>query len=1262
MRSIRAFALCIPVLSILLAVCGLPPALHAQSPQLTARITGAIDESSRVTLKGSVHPLVRRAVDQGAAPGDLQLGRMQLLLKPTDAQQAALRELLQAQQNKRSEQYHKWLTPAQFGEQFGVAQQDIDTITGWLQSHGFSIESVSQGRNLITFSGTNAQLQNAFRTTIHSYKVNGEQHHANASDPSIPAALAPAITGITALNDFTSKPSYKEAGLFTRDMGAGKWIKATQTQTGTITEATATGNQTLPATGPHDFAVAPQVNTSNPTYYAVGPYDFATIYNVLPLWKAGYDGTGQTIAIVGRSDIHPADVDSFRSAFGLPAKNLNIILDGPDPGFTTDEPESDLDVEWSGAVARGATIDYVEAGTTFTTDGAALAAQYIVDNNIAPILSISYGECEAAMGPANQFYNSLWQQAAAQGITVFAAAGDAGSAVCDNPDEVIDSVYGLAVSGIASTPYDVAAGGTDFSGNYNATSTYWSATNNPTTLQSALSYIPETPWNDSCGNPLILPILGPQIGVTTAEELCNSTPAYADDLIDIVGGGGGQSGYAGTDGLADYGWEDLPAYQGYAKPAWQAGVPGIPSDGVRDLPDVSLFAGNGFWGSFYVVCDSDDTSTGSCDFTDGGQVLGAGGTSFVAPSFSGILAIVNQYQAKQGQSAQQGNANYILYKLAANEYNNATTLAACGSSSATANNACVFYDINQGANVVPCGFPSPLSPGCTIENPNDGLGLLTGWTAGAGYDLASGLGSVNAYNLVTNWGSASSTFAGSQTALTPTTSSGVYGTPFSISIAVAAASGETGTPSGSASIILGNSSAPFSGFSGGPFTLNGSAQATGQITGLPAGTDTIEASYSGDATFAGSTSTGTHITIAQAATATALIASRSTLASGDSVTFNLTINTQSTANSPTGSVVFTDSTNGTTLGTVAVQPAAGASGNSIATATFNVPASVLAAGINNVTATYSGDANYTGSTTSAVQLTNTGGFALSINPSSVALSTDGSGTATVTITPASGSLSAAVTLACAPALLPAGMSCAFSPAVIPAGSAAATSILTLQTAAPLAVKSQSAQLTPARRLPWPGVGFAGLAGGAVSLAGVVLIFLPGFLSSRKRYLSRVLGVVLAVAAAQLLGCGGSKAPTNTGTAGGSTSGNGAQVVATTTALASSGPSALLGTTVTFATDVAAASSIGTPTGTVTFLDSGATIGTASLANGTASFSSNTLSLGTHAITAQYSGDSNFSASTSPAVTVNILYTATLSVTGTDGAGDTGSATLAVTVQ
>ncbi len=295
--------MCTPVLSILLAACGIPAAIPAQGAQPTAQITGTIDESHRIMLKGNVHPLVRRATDQGAASGDLRLERMMLLLKPSDAQQAALRDLLEAQQVKGSPQYHKWLTPAQFGEQYGVAQQDIDAITTWLQSHGFSIEPVSQGRTLIIFTGTHAQLQSAFRTTIHSYKLNGEQHYANAADPSIPAALAPAVSGIVALNNFSIKPAHQNAGLFSLDKSTGKWSKAQQTQTGVTTQVTSTGNKTYSAVSPHDFATqtetSPQVTTTNPAYYAVGPYDIATIYNVISLWNAAMTARGRRLRLLG---------------------------------------------------------------------------------------------------------------------------------------------------------------------------------------------------------------------------------------------------------------------------------------------------------------------------------------------------------------------------------------------------------------------------------------------------------------------------------------------------------------------------------------------------------------------------------------------------------------------------------------------------------------------------------------------------------------------------------------------------------------------------------------------------------------------------------------------------------------------------------------------------------------------------------------------------------------------------------------------------
>ena len=583
------------------------------------------------------------------------LNRMILVLRRSPAQQAALDKLADSQKNANSPQYHKWLTPAQFGAQFGAAPRvSIATVTGWLQSHGFSVETVANGKNTITFSGTNAQLQSAFpyhhapipeRATpsggANTTRALGAAvspvnllHYANSTNPSIPAALAPVIVGIASLNNFPIAPQNVVAGLARPvPSGSNKW-------------------KMIEALHP-----APQFNApiNGQTFFAVSPGDFATIYNVQPLWNAGIDGTGQTIAIVNESDINPADVDSFRSFFGLPPKHLNIIHNGPDPGLVVGiEGEADIDVEWSGAVAKNATVDLVVSATTATTNGVVLSSEFIVDTNLAPIMSVSFGTCEPQLGASgNQFFNGLWEQAASEGITVIIAAGDSGSASCDQNNPLGAAQSGLSVSGFASTPFDTAVGGTDLYGTFIDRSNYWNTTNDPTTQQSALGYIPELPWNNSCGNPQLLAVVQANwLARRHREEaFCNDPSGVG---LGVVGGGGGPSNCAITnpaDGTCS----------GYPKPSFQTGVPGIPSDSARDLPDISLFAGNGLWGSFYVFCESDATPDGQCGFTTGEvQNLAAGGTSFGAPAFAGIMALVGQKV-----NSIQGNVNFDLYKLAA---------------------------------------------------------------------------------------------------------------------------------------------------------------------------------------------------------------------------------------------------------------------------------------------------------------------------------------------------------------------------------------------------------------------------------------------------------------------------------------------------------------------------------------------------------------------------------------------------------------------
>ena len=549
-------------------------------------ITQPVDEQQLTVLKGNTHPLARPEFDLGTAPATLPMLRMLLVLKRSPEQESALRQLLDNQQDKSSPSYHKWLTPEDYGRQFGPTDADLQTITAWLQSHGFEV-GAAKGRTTLEFSGSASQVQEAFHTAIHKYLVNGEQHWANSSDPQIPAALTSAVAGVASLNNFPRHSMVVSAGKFKRDRTTGK-ITATDPQ------------YTFPS------GCVENNSSNNPCFYGIGPYDFATIYNVQPLWNAGINGTGQTIAIVGETNINIQDVRDFRSLFGLPVNDPQIILNGPDPGIQGDETEADLDVQWSGAVAPNATIDLVVSQSTETTAGIDLSAVYIIDNNLAAVMSESYGQCELGLGTAgNQFYNALWQQAAAQGITVFISAGDNGAAGCDNFDAAspAPAQFGLQVSGYASTPYNVAVGGTDFN-DFSNPATYWNTTNNSTTQASAKSYIPETTWNSSCTNAIFA-----TVGFSTNPETNCNDSRLIPHFDTPLGGSGGASNCTTPSGSTA-----SSCAGGYAKPSWQTGT-GVPNDGKRDIPDVSLFASNGFLQNFYILCESDVTGPCSLNFS-----------------------------------------------------------------------------------------------------------------------------------------------------------------------------------------------------------------------------------------------------------------------------------------------------------------------------------------------------------------------------------------------------------------------------------------------------------------------------------------------------------------------------------------------------------------------------------------------------------------------------------------------------------------------
>jgi subtilase family serine protease len=679
---------------VLLSSLASPAIAAAQKP--VPRIASAIDSGSRVTLTGSRPLRALAANDLGVVPPGTQLQGMTLVFNRSAAQQADLDALIAAQQDPKSPSYHQWLTPAQFGARFGMADADLTAAEGWLQQQGFTIDGVSNSRDRIKFSGTAAQAAAAFSTELHYYRAEGEteSHMAPASDISIPAALAPTVLGVANLSGFRPR-SHLVKG--------------------------ARPNFTSSQTGNHFMT----------------PGDVATIYDVTAAYNAGYTGAGQTIAIVGQSAIYAADIANFQSAAGLTAKVPTLLLEpgtGTSTVYSGDESESDLDVEYSGAIAKGATIVFVYTGNG--NYGAFDALQYVIDNDLAPIISSSYGTCEAALGQTEyNILNPVLAQAATQGESILSAAGDAGSSDCYGEYTPVNAANAssneqLSVDFPADSQYVTGLGGTEFPAvDTEATSTagsssgtYWAATNGSDVVSSALSYIPEQVWNDD------------------------------SSTVGLASGGGGVSIYT-------------------PRPTWQSGTaPGVAAipGTFRLVPDISLDSSP--LNAGYAYCTSDITSwatgqTHSCNSgfrdTTTQNLTVAGGTSFAAPIFAGMLAIINQ---AKGYTAGQGAINNTLYTLA--------------SSPATYQSA--FHDITAGGNQ--CLAGTTYCSGAPV----------TSYAAGTGYDEASGLGSVDLDKLLIAW-PANITASGANFTLTASAVTTPNGTAANSTITVTPVGGYTGT-------------------------------------------------------------------------------------------------------------------------------------------------------------------------------------------------------------------------------------------------------------------------------------------------------------------------------------------------------------------------------------------------------------------------------------------------------------------------------------
>ncbi len=659
------------------------------------RIAGPVDAGQPRVMAGTTNPLAHAEFDQGAVDDAMAMDFVVLVFKPTEAQQADLDSLLASQQNPASPLFHQWLTPEDYADRFGLSTGDQSKVVAWLTSEGLSVKRLGRGRNWLAFGGTAGQVSKALHTRIHRFRVGGETHYAPAADVSVPAALAGVAGGFIGLDDFRLK------------------------------------SNAIPVTP------APDYNSGTNHYLA--PQDFATIYDLAPLYQAGIDGTGQSIAVVGESDVLLTDIRAFRTRYGLPANDPKMLpYSSTDPGYNGAQIEGNLDLEWTGAIAPKATIYYVYG------PDAIVALVAAVDGNVAPIVSVSYAGCE--IGWSQFYWRAVAQQANAQGITIVNSSGDSGAAGCDPQGSFPTATQGRAATMPSVLPEVTSVGGTQF---VEGTGTFWAASNS-STYGSALTYIPEAAWNET----------------STADGLGST--------------GGGASVY-------------------YAKPAWQTS-PGVPNDGARDVPDVALSAaGHDAYLIYYA-----------------GSNGAVAGTSCAAPSFSGILALLNQYQVSKGyqKAPGLGNINPQLYRLAQS-------------------NPSAFHDVAAGNNIVPC---LQGSPDCTTGS--------FGYSAGPGYDLATGLGSVDANNLVTLWNNKT---AGVAVNLTASPATATVNGSVQLTATVAAASG-TGVPTGSVDFS----------FNGVPLGTAALAPSSGQQTAsvtFPAyllggtGTAALVAQYSGDAAF-----------------------------------------------------------------------------------------------------------------------------------------------------------------------------------------------------------------------------------------------------------------------------------------------------------------------------------------------------------------------------------------------------------------------------
>ena len=821
-----------------------PATLVAQANEsvATSRIIQPIDENVRVTFKGNVRQSLATVPDLGPVE-EGKLLHLYLLLQRTTAQQADLDNLIQRQQQVTAPEYHQWLTPQEFGARFGASPEDIAKITAWLESHGFKIRSVLNNASMIDFAATAGQVRDTFHTELHYFNLRGGKYLANVKDPQIPAALSPVVAGIKGLIKIPAHTHHTPIRQASYDADTHRW-------------------HTVGAAG--KAGAIPEFNNPNGDL-DVTPQDLYTIYNVNPVFTGGHLAATATVAVIEESDIEygtvnsttgvasGGDVATFRGLFGVPGKLTMHVFHGSgtvtcnDPGIDPDgigeDGEASLDAEWINATAPSANLIFMSCDQS-PNNGIFSSMPALIDNNLSDVMSLSYGESELDFVASDYtFQDTLYAQAATQGQSIFVSSGDSGS---DSADQ---NTSGTATSGINvsafAAPMVTVTGGTDFSDMYDsleggpAQSTYWSTTNT-THYGNALGYIPETPWNDSCGSSILANLQGPFTGAGYCATL---TAGEVDGSV--VGGSGGISTH-------------------YAVPAWQTGISGY-SNSKHSIPDIAGFASNGWWFHALILCDSNppDASTSGC--TSEANFGEAGGTSFVAPYMAGIAGLLVDYTGSR-----QGVLNPALYALAKAQFTAAATKTACYSNGQTSNTgvttglpaaACIFNDVTTGNNDVPC---AASSTNCFV-NTSAAFGMLSlkgssslsvAYPSTIGFDQTTGIGTVNVNNLITKWNTAFSSTTGLKASPTSITSG--QSTLLTATVTGGTPTGYVDTPpalTGTASFAAGSTALGKCTLSAGTCSLSvlGSA--------LQLGANSVTATFLGSGTYPSSTSSIVTVTV-----------------------------------------------------------------------------------------------------------------------------------------------------------------------------------------------------------------------------------------------------------------------------------------------------------------------------------------------------------------------------------------------------------------